>query len=70
VNLFEGPDDDALNQIHGGLLDIGRRYIFVHLERVLALPSMRATWCASLMSAGRASSDNTSAKRLFGADTK
>src|SRR5881409_3922851 len=41
VDLFEGPDDDALDQIHGGLPGIGRRYIFVHLERVLALSSMR-----------------------------
>src|SRR5437867_6659807 len=70
VNLFERPDDDALNQIHGGLPGIGRRYIFVHLERVLALPSMRTTWRASSTSAARASSDSTSARRRFGADTR
>src|SRR2546430_17361847 len=70
VNLFEGPDDDALDQIHGGLPGIGRRYIFVHLERALSLSSMRTTLRASLMSEGRASSDNTSARRLFAAATK
>src|SRR2546425_5609376 len=69
VNLFEGPDDDALDQIHGGLPGIGRRYIFVHLERVLALSSMRTTWRVSWTSAARASSVSTSARGRFGADT-
>src|SRR2546425_1390012 len=69
VDLFERPDDDALNQIHGGLPGIGRRYIFVHLERVLALSSMRTTWRASSTSAAPASSDSTSARRHFGGDT-
>src|SRR5256712_1567069 len=69
VNLFERPDDDALNQIHGELPGIGRRYIFVHLERVLARSSMRTTWRASSMWEGRASSDSTSAKRRFDAGT-
>src|SRR5881296_2229043 len=70
VDLFERPDDDALDQIHGGLPGIGRRYIFVHLERVLALSSMRKAWRASSTSAGQASSDSTSARRRFGAVTK
>src|SRR2546428_594988 len=70
VDLFERPDDDALDQIHGGLPGIGRRYIFVHLERVLALSSMRKAWRASSTSAGRASSGSTWAGGGFGAGPK
>src|SRR2546427_337897 len=50
-------------------LGIRRRYIFVPLERVLALSSMRTTWRASSMWEGGGSSDSPSAKRRFGAGT-